>query len=220
MKRALLVLLSAAACDGVPPPPPGAPPSPALPWIQGFVPAAVSDLATPSATQHLARLRSASPDEDYGALELHADLAGDAQSETVLASYGFGVAVLAPTGRVIARAPGETPVGSADDLLAIAVGDAQLGVPVLVVASQHGGHRESTVQVTLYRLVGGRALQSLFSAPIELHEGEVTRTGSLAFGRANLLYRAPGAAATRMWTLDPARGRYTERAVAEHAPAM
>jgi hypothetical protein len=208
MKRAaLLILVSAVACDVVPPPA-SAPPAPALPWIRGFAPAAVSDLATPLATQHLARLTSASPEDDYNALELHADLAGDAQTETVLASYGFGVAIFDGTGHVVARAPGLATSGSADDLLAIAVGDAQLGAPVLVVASQRGGHRESTVSVTLYRMTGQRALQPLFSAPIEIHDGDVTRAGTLVFGRGQLWYRAPDATAASLWTLDPALDRY------------
>jgi hypothetical protein len=213
MQRPLLLLVAAAmACDAVPPPPPFAPPSPALPWLRGFAPAAVADRATPAATAQISRLRSASPEDDYGALELRADLLGDARVETVVASYGFGVAVLDGAQRMIAHAPGLDATGSADDLLALAVGDAQPGAPVIVVASQRGGHRESTVTLTVYRLTEGRALQAVFSAPIELHDGDVTRTGAIVFAGAQLWYRAPGAAAMTPWVLDRARGRYVEHA--------
>lgn len=213
MQRPLLLLVAAAvACDAMPPPPVGAPPAPALPWLRGFEPAVVSDRATPAASAQIARLRSASPEDDYGALELRADLVGDARVETVVASYGFGVAVLDGAHHVLAHAPGLDATGSADDLLAIAVGDARLGTPVLVVASQRGGHRESTTTLTLYRLTEGRALQALFSAPIELHDGDVTQTGALVLGGARLWYRPPGAVVATSWVLDPARGRYVEHA--------
>ncbi|HET9623409.1 MAG TPA: hypothetical protein VFP84_18680 [Kofleriaceae bacterium] len=215
MKRlAPLVVAAAVACDAVPPPPAWTPPPPAMPWLRSFAPDAVTDVATPAATQQIARLRSGASDDAYDGLALRADLDGDGRAETVLASYGFGVAVLDPDHRVIARAPGAPATGSADDLLAVAVGDAQLGAPVLVVASQRGGHRESTVWVTVYRLTGERALAPVFAAPIESHDGDVTRTGSLVFRRAGLWYRGPDERAVHTWNLDPARGRYVEAAAA------
>lgn len=200
MQLALLAAL--AACDALSPPPPAE-----LPWVRGFAPEAITAQPTPRATQRLSQIASASAAGDFGALEVRADLDGDARPESVLASYALGVAVVDDRNRVIGRALGFEPAGSADDLLAIAVGDGQLATPLLIVTTQTGGHRISVTTLSLYRL-GGRALQPLFAEPIETHDGDQTRSGSLLLVRDGLWYRAPDAEVAVQWRFDAASARY------------
>jgi hypothetical protein len=214
MTRALLIAVVLCACDTV-----SAPPPPSMPWLHGFSASAASDAPTSEASRRIASALATAVEDDYGSLELRADLAGDARTETVLASYRLGVAVVDPAGRLVARAPAFDAGGSADDLISLAAGDGQAGAPIIVLAVQTGGHRENAIWVAIYRMTGARTLQQLFHAPIEIHEGSETRTGALTFTRAGVLYRAPGAAAATSWTLDARRGRYVERApLARSAP--
>jgi hypothetical protein len=60
-------------------------------------------------------------------------------------------------------------------------------------------------------MAGDRTLQLMLSAPIELHDGSTTQTGSMTFIPGGLLYRAPDAAAATRWTFDARRGRYEHR---------
>jgi hypothetical protein len=207
MKRALLAVLMLSACDNFASSPPAS-----MPWLQGFSATAATDTLTPQASRRIAGVLDATQEEAYGSLELRADLAGDPQPETVLASYHLGLAVVDVSGRLVARAPGFDVEGSADDLISMAAGDGQLGWPVIVLAVQSGGHRESTISVAVYRIASTRMLQKLWYAPIEIREGSETRTGTLTFTRSGLLYRAPGASAVTSWTFDVRRGRYVERA--------
>jgi hypothetical protein len=215
MKRALLTtVVLCAACDNMAPPPPSS-----MPWLHGFGAAAATDTLSPQASRGIASLLEAATEDDYGSLELRADLAGDERTETVFASYRLGVAVVDPVGRLVARSPGFDAGGSADDLISLAAGDGQLGWPLIVLAVQTGGHRESTISVAIYRLVSNRVLQQLFYAPIEEHAGDETRTGTLTFIRSGLLYRAPDASSTTSWTFDARRGRYVERTALPRGPA-
>lgn len=201
-----------AACDALSAPPPAE-----LPWLRGFTPAAIASLPSPRATQRMSQLVEASVDEDFGALEVRADLGGDARPERVLASYVLGVAVLDDRDRVIARGRGFEPGGSADDLLAISVGDGQLAAPVLVIATQAGGHRTSVTTLAVYRLAG-RALQPLFAQPIEIRDGDQTHEGAATFVPGGLWYRAPDASAAALWRFDAAQARYVEPAARDAAP--
>src|ERR1043165_9702810 len=110
MKHALTALVLCAACDNLSSPPPVS-----MPWLHGFNAVAAADTPTTQASRRIATLLEAGDEDDYGSLELHADLAGDARTETVLASYRLGVAIVDPTGRPVARAPGFDASGSADD---------------------------------------------------------------------------------------------------------
>ena len=216
MKRALLTaLVFCVACDNFSAPPPAS-----MPWLHGFSAVAAADAPSAQASRRIANVLDTSAEDDYGSLELRADLAGDARTETVLASYRSGVAVVDPAGRLIARAPGFDAGGSADDLISLMAGDGQLGPPMIVLAVQTGGHRESAIWVAIYRTTGSRVLQRLFYGPIETHEGDETRTGTLTFTRSGLLYRAPDASAPTSWTFDVHRGRYIERAPVDREPVQ
>lgn len=192
------------ACD-VP-----SPPAPSLPWIHGLSAATVRDTPTSQAAQRIANLLASSTQDDYGALELQSDVTGDSRAETILASYSLGIVVSDAAGRVLTRVPGFAAEGSADELLAIASGNAQLGVPVVLAAVQTGGHRETTISLAIYGMIGGATLRQVFFAPIEIHEGDRTAAGSLTFVPAGLLYRAPDAQFTKLWTYDVRSGRYLE----------
>jgi hypothetical protein len=216
MRRSLLpALVLCAACDNFSTPPPAS-----MPWLHGLGAVATTDTPTPQASRRIANVLDAAAEDDYGSLELRADLAGDARIETVLASYRLGVAVVDPLGRLVARAPGFDAGGSADDLISMAAGDGQQGWPVIVLAVQTGGHRENTVWLAIYRMTDARRLQQLFYAPIETREGIETRAGTLTFIRSGLSYRAPDASAPTAWTFDVRRDRYVESARLAREPAQ
>lgn len=186
-----------------------APPPPALPWIHGFTAVGAGAVESPAAAQHVAEL-SREPEAAYGALELRGDLVGDGGTRVVLASYRAGVIVLDTEGRVAASAPGFAPAGSADELVAIAFGDGQLGAPLVLAAVQSGGHRENAVSLAVYRFEDG-ALEQVFFAPVETHDGDNAAVGAVMFVPSGLAYRAPGADVATMWTYDAKRRRYVQR---------
>lgn len=179
-------------------------PSSQLPWLAGVRVLAVTDQPT-EAAEHDAIALGATGEAAYGALELRGDLTGDGAAETIVAAYGLGIYVSDATGHVVARAPEFPPEGSADGIVALAVIDG----PTLAVAVQAGGHRESEITLSLYRL-GERGLQSLVALPVEEHEGEDTRAGGVLMTPGGFIYRAPGAAATTTWRYDARRVRYVE----------
>jgi len=185
MKKLLLLALCSAC--GSP-----ATSTPAMPWLRGFSPVATTD-------------------NDSDGWHVVADVAPNDGLETVLASYDHGISVVGRGGKLLARAPGFQPAGSADDLVALSVGDAGIGSPVIALAVDRGGHRESVTSVALYRVDGGR-LQQLAELEVEDRAGSDTYTGDITFVPGALIYRAPRAPTVTVWVLDAARGRYIERA--------
>jgi hypothetical protein len=186
----------------------------ALPWLHHFAAAAVSAEASAQVVERMARWRA--PDLDcsaaaYGGLAIAADVAPAPGSEEVLASYTQGVLVLDAAGRVIASAPAPGCQGSADDLDAIAVGDAQLGGPVIALAATGGGHHESSTWLGLYRVVDG-AVVPIFAGVVEDRAGDRTRTGEVTLLPGALLYRAPSGAQT-LWLYRPEQHRYVQEAL-------
>jgi hypothetical protein len=186
----------------------------ALPWLRHFAATAVSAEASAQVVERMARWRA--PDLDcsaaaYGGLAIAADVAPAPGSEEVLASYTQGVLVLDAAGRVIASAPAPGCQGSADDLDAIAVGDAQLGGPVIALAATGGGHRESSTWLGLYRVVNG-AVVAIFAGVVEDRAGDRTRTGEVTLLPGALLYRAPSGERT-LWVYRPEQHRYVQEAL-------
>jgi hypothetical protein len=86
-----------------------------------------------------------------------------------------------------------------------------IGVPVIAVAVNTGGHRESATTLVLYRANHG-VLEQLFAAIVEEHEGPDAWHGSVTFVPNGLTYRAPRSTTETVWTYDSHRGRYVERA--------
>lgn len=169
-----------------------------MPWVSGFVATAASDVETPEAGQHLAAVLGGDARE---AISVPASFG------TVLASYEQGMAVLDAHGGLIARAPAFPFEGSADDLVAIATGDAQLDGPVILLAITRGGHRESATSLVVYQLTGTSQLDDIFEATLEERDGDETTTGTLTFVAHGLLYKSPRGSLQR-WSFDSSRRRY------------
>ena len=160
-------------------------------WLPGLAARAVSTERSPDAVDRLAPIAEDSercPVVD--AQEVTADLAPAPGEERVLASVATGVVVLDADDRRIASAPLGPCGGSADAIVAIAVGDAWLGTPVIAVVSSTGGHRESETTLSLFRL-DGRALVTLFSEPLEVRDGLDLWTGTATLVPGAIVYRAP-----------------------------
>lgn len=162
----------------------------ALPWLQGFFLAtAVSGNAN----------------------RVEADLADAPGLEVVEASYGAGIVVRDAEGHVLAHAPGFEPSGgSADDIDALAVGDAQIGTPVLALAATKGGHNESMTWLTLYRVANSGELQPIFTGVVEHHAGRTTKTGTITVLPGGLIYEPPQGEGS-IWLYDESLGRYVQR---------
>ncbi|HSD90360.1 MAG TPA: hypothetical protein VLB44_22680 [Kofleriaceae bacterium] len=184
----------------------------ALPWLQGFfVATGVSEDTRRDVAEQLSEWRE--PDSEcvagsHGGLRLRAELAPTSPGdETVLASYTQGVFVLDGEHHVLAQAPPLPCTGSADELVAIAVGDAQLPTPVLALAATTGGHAESVTWLTIYRVANSGELQPVFTGEVERHEGHTTRTGLVTILPGGLVYRDPRGSLS-MWLYDATLGRY------------
>jgi len=183
-----------------------APPPAEMPWLHGLRVIAITDEPSEAAAHHAGE-RGATGEAAYGALELHADLTGDNEPETALVSYQLGVVVLDAHDHVIARRGAFASEGSSDSIVSLAIGDAGLTSPVLAVASQAGGHRESTVTLSLLRVVD-HGLVTVFEQPIETHEGDSTYAGAVVLAPGRLTYRAPDTSANVRFVFDPQRNRY------------
>ena len=162
----------------------------ALPWLQGFF------LATTVSGN---------------ANRIEADLADAPGPESIEASYTEGIVVRDAEGHVLAHAPGFEPSGgSADDIDALAIGDAGLGAPVLALAATKGGHNESLTWLTLYRVANSGELQPIFTGEVEHHEGRSTTTGVVTVIPGGLIYQPPGGG-SEIWLYDESLGRYVQR---------
>lgn len=182
----------------------------AMPWLAGFDATAVADRPSPEVGETLAAWSALDPacvDTAYGGLTLDADVAPAPGTETVLASFSQGIAVLDQGGRLVARAPGVACAGSADELIAIAAGDAWIGTPVIALAATTGGHAESVTWITLYRVGDAGQLVPAFTGAVEEHARHATRTGAVLVVPGALIYQEPSGA-TSVWTYDPDAGRY------------
>jgi hypothetical protein len=186
----------------------------ALPWLHNFAATAASAEASAQVVDRMARWRAPDPDcsaAAYGGLAIAADVAPAPGTEEVLASYAQGVLVLDAGGRVIASAPAPGCQGSADDLEAVAAGDAQLDGPVIALAATGGGHRASSTWLGLYRVVNG-AVAPIFAGVVEDRVGDRTRTGGVTLLPGALLYRAPSGGHT-LWVYRPEQHRYVQQAL-------
>jgi len=183
----------------------------ALPWLHNFVATAESRVASPVVVERMAQWRT--PDAScsataYGGLAIMADVAGGRGAEEVLASFTQGVLVLDANGKLLASAMAPKCQGSADEIEAIAAGDAHIDGPVIAMAVTTGGHREAATWLVLYRVIGGVA-EPVFSGAVEEYVGDETRIGAVTLLPGALLYLAPSGAET-LWTYSVEQGRYTE----------
>jgi hypothetical protein len=160
----------------------------AIPWLQGFDPVAVSDHE----------------------LEVTADIATTPGDEAITADFEQGIVVYDCDRHPIAAVPGFPAQGSADELIAVAAGDAAIGVPIIVVAAATGGHAENITWLTMYRMGDHDQLVPVFTGLVERHRLHTTRTGVVVLFRGGLIYRPP-TGGPQLWLYDADRGRYVEQ---------
>lgn len=183
----------------------------ALPWLRNFAVTAESAVATPMVVERMTQWRA--PDAScsaagYGGLAIRADVAGGRGSEEILASFTQGVLVLDAAGKLLASATAPECQGSADELVAIAVGDAQIDGPVIALALTTGGHRASTTWLVLYRVIGG-VVAPVFSGAVEERLGDQVRSGEVTLLPGALVYQAASGKRT-LWSYSAEQGRYGE----------
>ena len=185
----------------------------ALPWLQGFfAPQGSTEQGSRDVLPQLAEWRDESEDcvaSAYGGMSLRADVSAAEGQELVLASYTQGVFVFDHDNHLLAQAQGLPCEGSADELVALAAGDAAIGVPLVVLAATAGGRAESVTQLTMYRVGNGGELQPVFSGEVERHEGRTTRTGTITLVPGGLIYRDPSGS-LGLWLYSAELGRYVE----------
>lgn len=183
----------------------------ALPWLHNFAATAESRATSSVVVERMAQWRT--PDAScsasaYGGLAIMADVAGGRGAEEVLASFTQGVLVLDANGKLLASATAPKCQGSADEIEAIAAGDAHIDGPVIALAVTTGGHREAATWLVLYRVIGG-VVEPVFSGAVEEYVGDQTRIGAVTLLPGALLYLAPSGAET-LWTYSAEQGRYTQ----------
>ena len=165
-----------------------------VPWLYGMSSFVAADRASKSATQRLHELSTSDPDcaaGAYQAVELVADVAPRAGSETILASYANGLVVLDREHRLVASTAGYRCEGSADEIELVAAGNA-FGDQTVIVVGKHGGHREYATWVGLFRVGDDKRLDAVFTGIVEEHRGSGTRKGAIYMLPGSLVYQAPG----------------------------
>jgi hypothetical protein len=184
-----------------------------LPWLQGvFVPQAASEQGDRDVIAELAEWQE--PGEDctasaYGGLSLRADVSEVDGEERIVASFTQGVFVFDHERHLLAHAQPFACAGAADELVAIAAGDASIGAPVIALAASSGGRNESVTWLTLYRVANDGVLQPIFNGEVERHAGERTRTGVVTLVPGGLVYRDTRGG-IGLWLYDAVLGRYVE----------
>jgi hypothetical protein len=192
----------------------------ALPWLQGFFePEGVVEQGSRDVVAELANWRE--PAEEcaasaYGGLRLSADVSEAKGTEEIIASYTQGVFVLAGDRRLIAQAPPFECEGSADELIAIAAGNAAIGTPVIALAASSGGRTASVTWLTLYRVATDGVLQPIFAGEVERHHDDTTRTGIVTLVPGGLVHRDPQGT-LGIWIYDAKLGRYIEQTTTRSA---
>ena len=173
----------------------------AMPWLQGFAPSATTDEPSKAA---VAELTEWQPPEEKCSASAYGGFALTVDDQRVLASYTQGIVVLDKDRNAIAHAPPFTCQGSADEIVALAMGDAWIGTPVLAFAATTGGKNENITWLTLYR---ASDLAPVFTGVVERHEGRRTRTGIVLVYPGGLLYQPP-TGGPQLWRYDPDQHRF------------
>jgi hypothetical protein len=185
----------------------------ALPWLQGFfAPQGVTEQGDRDLIAELAEWREPVDDcvaSAYGGLSLAADVSDVAGEERIVASFTQGVFVFDRERHLLAQAQPFVCEGAADELVALAAGDASIGAPVIVLAASSGGRSESVTWLTLYRVANDGELQPIFSGEVERHEGDRTRTAVVTLVPGGLIYRDLRGG-LGVWLYDGELGRYVE----------
>jgi hypothetical protein len=190
-----------------------APQPPSVPLPQGMTGLVVSEETSMHATR---RMQAWFPhdEEDCGSgahqgIQLVADVTPRPGRETILASYSGGVVVLDREGQLIASSLGYPCTGSADEIEAVAVGDA-FGDRTLVIVATAGGHQERSTFISLFRLGLGESLDPVFTAVVEEHKGSLVQRGTIHMLPGALAYRLPDGR-YGFFVFDPIAREYLDR---------
>lgn len=186
--KALIALVGLTACQA-------AQPTPSIPWLHGLANPVASDVLSDEVARRIdtwSNFADVDAECSTGAhpgIAIEADLAPQPGSETILVSLAHGLVVLDREGQLITEAPGYHCDGTADELEAIAAGDA-FGAPTLAIAATSGGHAESTTWLSLFR-VDGRRLDPVFTGTVVERHGTEISEGAVYLLPDALLYRHP-----------------------------
>lgn len=184
-----------------------------MPWLYGLSDPVASDRASDELGR---RMAAWSDRDDYDprcppgsetAIELFGDIAPPAGREKIWVSLAHGIAVFDAGGQLVTETPGYPCNGTADELEAVAVGNA-FGAPTLAIAATSGGHRERTTWISLLRVGPDRALDTAFTGAVVERDGETVAQGAIVLLPNALLYRAPRAEKPTFWIFDPVARAY------------
>lgn len=170
--------------------------TPAIPWLHGLADPVGSNVESDEVARRIdtwSEFSDVDPECSTGAypgIAIEADVAPAPGLETVMVSLAHGIVVTDRDGALVTEAPGYHCEGSADELEAIAAGNA-FGAPTIAIAVTSGGHRESSTWVSLFR-IDGRRLDPVFTGTVEERRGTTVQRGAIFLLPNALLYRHPG----------------------------
>jgi hypothetical protein len=176
-------------------------------WVPGLAASTLTETARVPVEERLGPPPPGCYTGDLTALTVVADVAPAAGAETILASSAHGVVVIGgddePLGAVAFPCG-----GSGDEVVALAVGDAGVGAPVIAVVVTTGGRAETTTRIELLGFRGDRLVR-LFAGPIETRDGDAIASGQLRVTERGLVHRRPDGRIT-VWQADPWTRAYVE----------
>jgi hypothetical protein len=190
-----------------------------MPWLHGFQASGVSDVLAQGVGNRVQRYARCDDCIETDGIEVTANVVPGAPDATILATFSQGLVIVDRDGHLIATGPGYEPSGSADELLAVATGDAGIGSPVIAIAARRGGRRASEVWLELYRVGPNAKLARLFAGIVEEHEDKFDRLGSVTIVPGGLIHRAPRSRAPDLWMFDPHAGRFLYRGTLGDEPS-
>lgn len=188
-----------------------------MPWLHNLLGAHVT--STPVASEDETAW-SAETECGTGAaqrLELVTDIAATAGKETLRASLDGGLVLRDSEGHVLAQQPGYDCIGTADEISALATGSAFLD-RTIALAVTHGGHREQSVELAMFRVSEDGRIAAVFTAEVEFRDGETARRGGVWLLPGALIYQRPTGRPT-LWTFDTVVGAYLYRGAFEQEDA-
>jgi hypothetical protein len=187
--------------------------TPSMPWLYGLSDVVASDRASDELGRRMADWSDRNdydprcPPGSAPAIELVADLAPTPGRERIWVSLAHGIAVFDAEGRLVTETPGYACDGSADELEAIAVGDA-FGAPMLAIAATSGGHRQSSTWISLLRVGEDRTLDATFTGSVVERDGTSIEQGAIVLLPNALIYRHPRAKKPTLWIYNPVARAY------------
>ncbi len=178
-----------------------------IPWLHGLSGAVVTD--TPSPTEPMDEADAECSAGARAVLRLETNFGSTSGNEIIEASVTGGVVVRGRGEQLVAAAPGTVCEGSADEVVALAVGTS-FGQPLIAVAATHGGHREQITDLTLFSIGFAGRLDPVFTGEVEHRSEQRVVRGDVWLIPNGLLYQRPGGSTT-VWVFDPVGRAYFHR---------